>query len=97
MDVPYLTSSGMTSMSTLLYPLVWLLEKSKMNHLNNAYTSNKLTLLHSDIHLVTSSLFIQQYEPFVGLVFHRIQTTQCYDSKIEEKNSSNSVSNFFFL
>lgn len=96
MDVPQLTAPGMTSMSTLLYPLVWLLETSKFDQLKNSYINNKLTQLPNNVHLVTASLIFQQLEPSVGLVFHRTQTTQCYGEKVNQ-NDSNSVSVFIYL
>lgn len=96
MNVPQLTTPGMTYMSTLLYPLVWLIENSKFDHLEDAYV-NKLITLPIDVHLVTASLVIQQSEPAVGLVFHRTQTTQCYGLDKVSQNSSNSVSKSFCL
>lgn len=96
MDVPHLTDTGMTSMTTLLYPLIWLLEASKFDHLEDTYMSDKLTLLPSDVHLVTASLIIQQSEPAVGLVFHKTQTTQCYNFKKTFQNDLNEVSDFVY-
>jgi len=96
MDVPKLTVSGMTSMSTLLYPLVWLLETSKFDQLEDSFINNKLTQLPNNVHLVTASLIFQQSEPSVGLVFHRTQTTRCYGEKVKQ-NDSNSVSVFVYL
>lgn len=92
MDVPHLTATGMTTMSTLLYPLVWLLETSKFDHLEDMYINNKFTSLPNNVHLVTTSLIIQQSEPAVGLVFHRTQTTQCYGLEKVNENNSNGVS-----
>lgn len=96
MNVPQLTAPAMVAMSTLLYPLVWLLETSKFDHLEDAYVSNKLTPLPNNIHLVTASLITQQLKPAVGLVFHNTQTTQCYGEKLNQ-NNSNLVSNYFYL
>jgi len=98
MDVPQLTALGMTSMSTMLYPLVQLIDTSRFDHLEDTYVSNKLSLLPRDVHLVTASLIIQQLEPAVGLVFHKTQTTQCYSLKeTNEGDSSNAVSDHFPL
>lgn len=97
MDVPQLTALGTSSMSTLLYPPVRLLEMSKFDHLEDVYATNKFTSLPSDVHLVTASLIIQQFVPAVGLVFHRTQTTQCYGSNKENENNSNAVSDDFCL
>lgn len=95
MSVPYLTPVAMTSMSTMLYPPVWLLETSKLDHLEDTYINNKLTSLPSDVHLVTASLIIQQSEPFVGMVLHKTQTTQCYNNYTKlNQNGSNLVSEF---
>lgn len=88
---PQLTVNGMTSMSTLLYPLVWLIETLKFDHLENSYVNNKLTQLPNNVHLVTASLIFQQSEPVVGLVFHRTQTTKCYGENVIQ-NDSNLVS-----
>lgn len=92
MDVPHLSATGTTSVSTLLYPLVHLLETSKIDHLEDTYVNNKLTSLPSDVHLVTASLILQQSVPAVGLVFHRTQTTQCYGVEKHNQNDLNSVS-----
>jgi len=92
MDVPHLSVTGIMSMWTLLYPLVWLLETLKLDHLEDTYASNKLTLLPNDVHLVTASLIMQQSVPAVGLVFHRTQTTQCYGFEKVNENSLNAVS-----
>lgn len=81
MDVPQLTALGMTSMSTMLYPLVQLIDTTRFDHLKDTYVNNKLALLPRDIHLVTASMIIQHSKPAVGLVFHRTQTTQCYGFK----------------
>lgn len=83
----------MTSMSTMLYPLVWLLETTKLDHLDDTYINNNLKLFPSDVHLVTASLIIQQFEPAIGLVLHRTQTTQCYGSTSINHSNSNTVSN----
>ncbi|KAL4122621.1 hypothetical protein QTP88_014914 [Uroleucon formosanum] len=77
-DVPQLTALGMTYMSTMLYPLVQLIDTSRFDHLEDTYINDKLSLLPRDVHLVTASLIIQHLEPAVGLVFHKTQTTQCY-------------------
>lgn len=90
MDVPHLTATGMESMSTLLYPLIWLLETSKFDHLEDIYINNKL-ILTNNIHLVTASLIIQQSEPAVGLVFHRTHSTQCYGLENINQNNLNGV------
>lgn len=95
--VPQLTNNGMKSMSTLLYPLVWVLETSKYDHIEDTFVHNKFTSLPSDIHLVTASLIRQRLEPFVGLVFHRTQSTQCYNFEKVNKNNSNTVSDYFHL
>lgn len=92
MDVPHLSATGFISMSTLLYPLVWLLETLKHNHLRDTYISNKLTSLPNDVHLVTASLIMQQSVPAVGLVFHKTQTTQCYGFENDNGNDLNVVS-----
>lgn len=97
MDLPNLTPLGMASMSTLLYPIISLLETSKYDHLEDTYTSSQLTSLPSDVHLVTASLILQQSKPAVGLVFHRTQTTQCYGFETVNTNYSNSVSISFIL
>lgn len=96
MDVPQLTALGTSSMSTMLYPLVRLLEMSKFDHLEDTYVTNKFTSLPSDVHLVTASLIIQQSVPAVGLVFHKTQTTQCYGSN-KDDNYSNVVSDDYCL
>lgn len=92
MDVPHLSATGTTSMSTLLYPLVHLLETSKIDHLEDIFVNNKFTSLPSDVHIVTASLILQQSVPVVGLVFHRTQTTQCYGVQKDNWNNLNSVS-----
>jgi len=98
MDVQQLTALGMTSMSTILYPLVQLIDISRLNHLEDTYVNNKLALLPRDIHLVTASMIIQHSEPTVGLVFHRTQTTQCYGFKeANSDDSPNAVSDYFSL
>ncbi|XP_025204712.1 alpha-mannosidase 2 isoform X2 [Melanaphis sacchari] len=81
MDVPQLTALGMTSTSTMLYPLVQLIDISRYNDLKDTYINKKLALLPKDVHLVTASMIIQHSEPAVGLVFHRTQTTECYGFK----------------
>lgn len=96
MDLPHLTEPGMTSMSSMLYPLVTLLETSKFDHLEDTYVNNKLTSLPSDVHLVTASLIVQQSKPAVGLVFHKTQITQCYGFKKVNQNDSNTVSDCFY-
>lgn len=98
MDVPQLTALGMTSMSTMLYPLVQLIDTSRFDHLEDTYVNNKLALLPRDVHLVTASMIIQHSEPAVGLVFHRTQTTQCYGFKETNLNDGpNAVSDCFSL
>lgn len=98
MDVPQLTALGMTSMMTMLYPLVQLIDTSRLDHLEDTYVSNKLSLLPRDIHLVTASLIIQHLEPAVGLVFHKTQTTQCYGFReANQGDKSNAVSDCFSL
>lgn len=95
MDVPQLTALGTSAMSTMLYPLVQLLEMSKFDHLEDTYFNNKFTSLPNNIHLVTASLIMQQLVPAVGLVFHRTQTTQCYGFNKGYKTDSNTVSVYF--
>lgn len=90
MDLPNLTPLGMASMSTLLYPIISLLETSKYDHLEDTYISSQLKSLPNDVHLVTASI-IQQSKPFVGLVLHRTQTTQCYGFEKVNTNYSNLV------
>jgi len=98
MDVPQLTALGMTSMLTMLYPLVQLIDTSRFDHLEDTYVSNKLSLLPRDIHLVTASLIIQNLEPAVGLVFHKTQTTQCYGFReVNQGDGPNAVSYRFFF
>jgi len=98
MDVPQLTALGMTSMSTMLYPLVQLIDTSRFDHLEDTYVSNKLSLLPGDVHLVTASLIIQNFEPVVGLVFHKTQTTKCYGFReAYQSDSPNAVSDRFSL
>ncbi|XP_025418812.1 alpha-mannosidase 2 [Sipha flava] len=91
MDLPHLTELGMTSMSTMLYPLTTLLETSKFDHLEDTYITKKLTTLPNDVHLVTASLIIQQSKSAVGLIFHKTQTTQCYGFKKINQNDSNTI------
>jgi len=96
MDVPQLTALGMLSMSTMLYPLVQLIDTSRFDHIEDTYVNNKLTSLPMDVHLVTASLIIQHSEPAVGLVFHRTQTTQCYGFiETNQGHSANAVSDCF--
>lgn len=96
MDVPQLTALGMTSMSTMLYPLVQLIETLRFDHLEDTYVNNKLPSLPRDVHLVTASLIVQHSEAAVGLVLHRTQTTQCYGSRdANQGDGSNTVSDCF--
>jgi len=97
-NIPQLSATGITSMSTLLYPLVWLFETLKSDHLEDTYVSNKLTTLPNDVHLVTASLILQRSAPFVGLVLHKTQTAQCYRSEeITGTNDINAVNDVNFL
>jgi len=96
MEVPQLTALGMTSMSTMLYPLVQLIDTSRFDHLEDTYINNKLSLLPRNVHLVTASLIIQHFEPAVGLVFHKTQTTQCYGFReANQGDDPNAVSDRF--